>query len=61
MKIEFRLHLTYMKLEEDSEGNQDAEKRETHLANKQVHTITKANIKSAVEEHINEIISKIEV
>ena len=50
-----------MKLEEDSEGNQDAEKRETHLANKQVHTITKANIKSAVEEQINEIISKIEV
>ena len=51
-----------MKFEEDFDGNKEADKREPHLANKQVQTITKKdNVESAVAEHINEMPSKIEV
>ena len=52
MKIKFRLHLTYVKFAEDFDGSTEAEKRDTDLANKQVHTITKANIECAANAEI---------
>ena len=50
-----------MKIGENFDGNKAAEKREDHLANNPVHTITNANIEIAVEEQVNYMTSKIEV
>ena len=61
MKIKMRLHLTYEKLTEDFDGNKTAERREAILANKQIHTITKHNMKTAIEEQLREMASKVEV
>ena len=55
MKIKSRLHLTDMKFEADCDGIKEAEKREAHLANKQVHTITKSNIEAAINEQKEEM------
>ena len=46
---------------EDCDGENNAERREAHLANKQVHQITKAKIESAIEEQIKAITLNIEV
>ena len=61
MKIKMRLHLTYEQLIEDFDGNKTAERREAILGNKQVHTITKHNMKNAIEEQLQEMASKVEV
>ena len=50
-----------MIFEEDFDGNNEAEKREAHLANKQVHTKTKPNIESVSDEQVEEMVSSIEV
>ena len=60
MKIKFRLRLTYMILEENFDGGKEAEKREAHLTNKQVHTITKTTIENAIDEQTQETTTNIE-
>ena len=41
-----------MKFEEDFDGDKKAGKREAHLSNKQVHTLTNSNIDKAIDEQI---------
>ena len=50
IKIKLRLHLTSMKFDKDFDGHKEAEKREAHLANKQVPTIAQPNIETAMDE-----------
>ena len=44
-----------MIVEEDFDGHMEAATREAHLANKQVHTITKSNIEAAINEQKEEM------